>query len=222
VPPSPLARSAAKAASAHAITATPLSPPLLPTASEGRRDGEGEGPQRGGGRVGREGEGGRERESGGRERGRAQGEGGMRREEGRRVGIWVGWGRLGVGLVGSKRGWNEGLPSVHVKTHNKVFVYGVSPSRHMAKLIKSIIVVNKLKISYDFRKLIKINTKQSMLFVAYRKSFEVKSQFERYFDYKHNRILMIYQSSSEMYQFVNIVSEKMCKTYSFFYHSLHL
>ena len=62
------------------------------------------------------------------------------------------WGRLGVGLVGSERGWNEGLPSVHVKTHNKVFDYGVSPSSHMAKLITSIIVVNKLKISYDFRK----------------------------------------------------------------------
>ena len=63
---------------------------------------------------------------------------------------------------------------------------------------------------------------QSMLTIAYIKSFEVKPQFDHHWLQILPNPSQCYDSSSEILQFVNIVHDRLCETFSIYYHSLHV
>ena len=77
--------------------------------------------------------------------------------------------------------------------------------------INSIIALVTLKLSIGSKKLPKFYMKQFILSIGYRKNFKVKPEFDRHSHSKPNHILLNSDSSSLMFLFVSIVSEKIAK-----------
>ena len=87
----------------------------------------------------------------------------------------------------------------------------------------STIAPNKLKLSNGSKKLPKLHMKQSMFSIAYTKKFWsqtpiLPSLWLKILPNSSQR----YDSSSKILRFVNIVRDRLCETFSIFYHGLHV
>ena len=84
------------------------------------------------------------------------------------------------------------------------------------------IEVKKDILSNGLKKWRKINMKQPIMTVAYIKSFELKSQFDRHFESKAYESCTILLNFFEVFYFVTNIRHNFCKTVSIFYHSIHI